>query len=160
MLYRQGAAADRILFVISGHVEITTTTTDGTSSRVAVLGPGNHCGDLRLTVGERRAESAIALDDCVVRSLSRQAITAGLTGLLDRTAAERQIVESLLRTGPGTREGLLSRLPGMEPATFATSLALLMQDGAVRESDGVISAVLTRAGRTGSRHILDRLGDL
>lgn len=160
LLYRQGAPADRILFIISGHVEITTSSADGGSNRVAVLGPGNHCGDLRLTVGERRAESASALDDCVVRSLSRQAITAGLTGLLDRTPAERQIVETLLRSGPGTRTDLLARLPGMEPTTFATSLALLMQDGAARDNDGVISAVLQRTGRTGSRHILDRLGDL
>jgi len=44
--------------------------------------PGNHCGDLRLTVGETRAESVWALTPLVLRSLSREAITAGITGLL------------------------------------------------------------------------------
>lgn len=160
LIYRQGSPSDRILFIISGHVEITTDAPDGGTQRVAVLGPGNHCGDLRLTVGERRAENALALDDCVVRSLSRQAITAGLTGLLDRTPAERRLIESLLRVGPGTREALRERIPDMDAATFASSLALLLQDGAVRETDGQVSAVLQRSSKSGARAVLDRLGDL
>lgn len=160
LIYRQGSPADRIVFVISGHVEITTTSRDGSTQRVAVLGPGNHCGDLRLATGELRAENAVALDDCVVRSLSRQAIQAGLTGLLDRTPAERRIVESLLRLGPGTTAELQERLAGMDPAAFASSLALLVRDGAVRQDGEVVSAVLQRSSKAGARELLDRLGDL
>lgn len=160
LLYRQGAAADRILFIVSGHVEIAVSTPDGGMDRVAVLGPGNHCGDLRLTVGERRAESAIALDDCVVRSLSRQAIAAGITGLLDRTPSERQIMDSLLRRGPATRQELHARLSEMDDSAFAASLALLMSDEAVREADGVISAVLQRHTRRGAQDLLDKIIDL
>ena len=160
LIYREGAPSDRIVFIISGHVEITTNTADGSARRVAVLGPGNHCGDLRLTVGERRAESAVALDDCVVRSLSRQAIAAGLTGLLDRTASERRIIESLLRDGPGTAAEVGERLPGIDDATFASSLALLVRDGAVRNAGGILSVVLQRSAKTGARDLLDRLGDM
>jgi ABC-type multidrug transport system fused ATPase/permease subunit len=160
LIYRQGSPADRILFVISGHVEITTTTASGRSQRVAVLGPGNHCGDLRLTAGEVRAENALALDDCVVRSLSRQAITAGLTGLLDRSAVERRLIESLLRDGPATRLALQDRLADVDDASFASSIALLAHDGAIRDDDGVLSAVLKRSAKTGARDLLDRLGDL
>ena len=159
LLYRQGAAADRILFIVSGHVEIAVTSPGGEMGRVAVLGPGNHCGDLRLTVGERRAENAIALDDCIVRSLSRQAIAAGITGMLDRTPAERQIVESLLRQGPATQEELRSRLADLDDTVFAGSLALLLSDEAVREADGVISVVLQRQTRKGSSDLLDKLMD-
>ena len=160
LIYREGSPADRILFIISGHVEITTAAIHGGTKRVAVLGPGNHCGDLRLTAGEVRAENALALDDCVVRSLSRQAITAGLTGLLDRSAVERLIVESLLRVGPATRAQLQERLPQVDHAALASSLALLGQDGAIREDEGVLSAVLRRSAKTGARDLLDRLGDL
>ena len=160
LIYRQGSPADRILFIISGHVEITTSSAHGGTQRVAVLGPGNHCGDLRLTAGEVRAENALALDDCVVRSLSRQAITAGLTGLLDRSAVERRIVESLLRAGPATRSELRERLPHVDEAAFASSIALLTQDGAIRDDDGVVTAVLQRSAKTGARDLLDRLGDL
>jgi CRP-like cAMP-binding protein len=160
LIYRQGSPADRILFIISGHVEITTSTAHGGTQRVAVLGPGNHCGDLRLTAGEVRAENALALDDCVVRSLSRQAITAGLTGLLDRSAVERRIIESLLRVGPATRAELRDRLPDVDGTAFASSISLLTQDGAIRDDDGVVSAVLQRSAKTGTRDLLDRLGDL
>jgi ABC-type multidrug transport system fused ATPase/permease subunit/CRP-like cAMP-binding protein len=160
LIYRQGSPADRILFIISGHVEITTSTAGGQGHRVAVLGPGNHCGDLRLTVGEQRGENAFALDDCVVRSLSREAISAGLTGLLDRTPTERRIIESILRNGSATREELAERLGDVDAAVLATSLALLTQDGALTDRNGVLSAVLKRAGKSGAADLLDRIGGL
>jgi CRP-like cAMP-binding protein len=125
-----------------------------------VLGPGNHCGDLSLTVGETRAESVWAVTPLVVRSLSREAITAGLTGLLDRTATERRIVTSILRSGPGTADELRERLPDVTPRLFDSSLALLVKDGAVRESGGVLSAVQRRQAKAGAAALLDRLGDL
>ena len=159
-VYRQGAPADRLLFIISGQVAVTVTDGEGRERRTAVLGPGNHCGDLSLTVGETRAESAWALSPLVVRSLSREAITAGLTGLLDRTPTERRIVTSILRSGPATAEELRERLPDVEPRLFESSLALLLKDGAVRDSDGVLSAVQRRQVKAGTSALLDRLGDL
>ena len=160
VIYRQGSPADRIVFTISGHVEITTSAQDGSQRRVAILGPGNHCGDLRLTVGERRAESAYALDDCVVRSLSRDAIAAGLTGLLDRTPIERRVVAAILRSGPATVEQLHERMPDLEPARISTAVALLRQDGALRARDDVLTVVQRRTVKSGTGPILDRLGEL
>lgn len=159
-VYRQGAPADRLLFIISGQVAVTVTDVEGRERRTAVLGPGNHCGDLSLTVGETRAESAWALTPLVVRSLSREAITAGLTGLLDRTPTERRIVTSILRSGPATAAELRERLPDVEPRLFDSSLALLLKDGAVRDADGVLSAVQRRQVKAGTSALLDRLGDL
>jgi ABC-type multidrug transport system fused ATPase/permease subunit/CRP-like cAMP-binding protein len=159
-VYRQGAPADRILFIISGQAAVTVTDREGRERRTAVLGPGNHCGDLSLTVGETRAESVWAVTPLVVRSLSREAITAGLTGLLDRTATERRIVTSILRSGPGTADELRERLPDVTPRLFDSSLALLVKDGAVRESGGVLSAVQRRQAKAGAAALLDRLGDL
>jgi CRP-like cAMP-binding protein len=54
-IYREGAPADRIIFTVSGQIEIHATDLTGVERRVAVMGPGNHCGDLRLTPGELRA---------------------------------------------------------------------------------------------------------
>ena len=109
--------------------------------------PGNHCGDLRLTVGETRAESVWALTPLVVRSLSREAITAGITGLLDRTPTERRMVTSILRSGSGTVEELRLRLPDIDSRLFDSSLALLLKDGAVSELDGILSAVQKAADK-------------
>jgi ATP-binding cassette, subfamily C, bacterial len=158
VIYRQGDLSDRIFFVVSGRVEISVLEGEALR-RVAVIGPGNHCGDLRLTVGERRAESARAVDTCVVRSLSRGAISAGLTGLLDRTPTERQLVTSLLRNGPSSVAELQGLLPAVDPDEITRSIALLMQDGAVRELDDVIHVVVERSGRRGSKDLWDRIGE-
>ena len=48
----------------------------------------------------------------------------------------------------------------MDDSAFAASLALLMSDEAVREADGVISAVLQRHTRRGAQDLLDKIIDL
>jgi len=111
VIYRQGEPANRVFFIISGRVEILSADADGEAKRVAILGAGNHCGDLTLSVGERRAETAVAAEECVIRTLSRDAISVGMVGMLDRTPAERKILAVLLRQGPATSQELAQRLP-------------------------------------------------
>ena len=159
-IYREGAPADRIIFTISGQIEIQTSDAMGNTRRVAVLGPGNHCGDPRLAVGERRAESAVAIDSSVVRSLSREAISAGMMGLLDRTPAERRIVASILKEGPGTAAEVEARLPDIDAALVASSIAMLSNDGALRTSGDVLYVVQKRSVKSGAAKLFDRLGDL
>ena len=159
-IYRQGDPADRIVFTISGRVEITAQDATGQERRVAVVGPGNHCGDLRLTVGERRAESTHALDHAVVRSLSREAVSVGILGLLDRTPTERRIIASLLRHGSGTSDEIVRRMPDIDRELITSSLALLTRDSAIREHDGILSVVHQRRKKPGSGALMDRLRDL
>jgi ABC-type multidrug transport system fused ATPase/permease subunit len=160
VIYTEGDVADRIVFTISGRVEITATDASGESRRVAVLGPGDYCGDLRLTAGERRAETARALDDCVVRTLSREAISAGLAGMLERTPTERRLLTSILREGPASEDELVERLPVLDPTEVSSALALLMRDGAIVQADGAYSLAHIRTTHRRAESILDRLGDL
>lgn len=160
ILYREGAPADRIIFTISGKVEILASDSTGRDRRVAVLGPGNHCGDLRLTPGEVRAETAIALEDCIVRSLSREAISAGMSGLLDRTATERRIVSVILRNGPSTIIELRAHLTDVDPAAVASAVSLLESDGAIVADGERYRTVQKRATKSGAADILDRIGGL
>lgn len=163
MIYRQGDPADRIVFTISGQVEITTDDGTGPPRRVAVLGPGNHCGDQRLTAGQVRAESAHAIDDCVVRSLSRTAINAGMAGLLDRTPVERRIMTRALRNGPFTRYDLTQDSDGLahlSDVEIDGALALLIRDGALRLDNDTFRVVHQKQRRSGASDILDRLSGL
>lgn len=160
IVYRQGDPADRIIFIVAGRLEILASEADGQARRVAVLGPGNHCGDLRLTVGERRAETVRCLDSAVVRSLSREAISAGMMGLLDRTSAERRIVTALLRSGPGTEEEVRARLPDLDDGEFDAALALLVRDGAIARRGDELTTVHRRTTKAGAAAILDRIGGL
>lgn len=158
-IYRQGAPADRTYFIISGHVEITVADAGRAAQRVAVLGQGMHCGDLRLSPGEQRAESARALNDCVVRSLSREAISAGLYDLLEQPPAQRRIMLALLRHGPATEEGLRNLVPDVPDDEFTAALdALAGTTSLVRDGDRWRVATSARRRRRGASDIHARLG--
>jgi len=160
ILYREGAPADRIIFTVSGKIEIIASDSGGRARRVALIGPGNHCGDLRLTTGEVRAETAIAIEDTVVRSLSREAISVGMAGLLDRSPTERRVVSAILRAGPSTIDELRTLLVDLDEASINSALALLTRDGALVEESGRYRTVHKRVTKTGASDILDRLADL
>lgn len=160
MIYREGDDADRVLFAIAGRIEISTTDSEGKQRRVAVLGPGNHCGDLRLARGDKRAETAIALESCIVRALSREALAAGMSGALDREPDERRIVTTILRNGPATRDELCTQLPDLAPEALDAALAVLIRDAALVDSGGTYSMIMTRTAKRGSAGVLDRLGGL
>lgn len=157
-IYRGGELADRIVFLISGRIEVNVNDKDGDAHRVAVIGPGAHCGDLRLTVGERRTESAIALENCVVRTLSREAIAVGVTGLLDRSPVERKIVAALLRNGPSSEIELIPLLPGISPDQTKKAFALLLSDGAIAQENGKYRVQQKRAVKSGTDSLFDLLG--
>lgn len=159
-IYREGDEADRVLFAISGRIEISTTDSEGKQRRVAVLGPGNHCGDLRLAQGEKRAETATALESCIVRALSREALAAGMSGALDREPDERRIVTAILRNGPATRDEICALIPDLAPEAIDTALEALIRDAGLVEADGAYSMVMTRSAKRGSASVLDRLGGL
>jgi CRP-like cAMP-binding protein len=145
-IYRQGEPADRIVFIMSGRVEIMTETDGADRRRVAVIGQGNHCGDLRLTPGERRAESAYAMDTCIIRSLSREALSAGMAGLLDRSPTQRRVVTCLL--------------PDLGEAAITAALTELHDEGALRLREGIYSVVMRKSAKKGSADLLDRLSGL
>lgn len=159
-IYREGDEADRVVFAISGRIEISTTDSEGKQRRVAVLGPGNHCGDLRLARGDRRAETAIALENCIVRALSREALAAGMSGALDREPDERRIVTAILRNGPATRDEISALIPDLGLEAIDTALEALIRDAGLVETDGAYSMVMTRTAKRGSASVLDRLGGL
>ncbi len=133
-IYREGAPADRIIFTVSGQIEIRATDLTGVERRVAVMGPGNHCGDLRLTPGELRAETAVAIDNC--------------------------IVSAILRTGLSTLDELRVLLADIDESDIDSALTLLKSDGAIAEESGRFRTVQTRAAKTGVADILDKIGGL
>lgn len=155
VIYRQGDPADRVLFIISGHVEVSVD-----DRRVATLGPGNHCGDLTLSSSQARAETAVAVDDCVVRSLSRYAFASGIMGWTSRPRTQRRVVAEVLRTGGCTTAELATRL-GEDPVALEESVAALVRDGVLRtDGDMLKVASWRRTPNRGAAHLHDRLLDL
>ena len=98
------------------------------------------------------------------RSVRAAALGLAMLGVViqgcSQSTTERRIVTSILRSGPATAAELRDRLPDVGTRLFESSLALLLKDGAVRDSDGVLSAVQRRQVKAGTSALLDRLGDL
>ena len=132
-IYREGAPADRVVFVVSGRVEIVGGFGLEQQRRVAVIEPGNACGDLRLTVNERRAETARAIDLVVVRTIGRAVWEAGMGGLLRSDPTERRVLAAILRRGALTLDELISDLPDDGEETVASTVGALLRDGALRQ---------------------------
>lgn len=158
-LYREGSPADKVFFIVSGAVELSSAGPDGVPRRLAVLGAGNHCGDLRLSPDERRAETARTLAETVVRTLTRADVSAGIAGVLDLPLTQRRVIRMLLRNGPSGRTELAEHLPELAPEALAAALAELAGAGRIIEGEGLWSPVHMRRRRPRTGSVLDRLGD-
>lgn len=132
-IYREGAPADRMVFVVSGRVEVLSGAGTPAERRLAVIGPGNACGDLRLTPDERRAETARAIDLVVVRTIGRAVWEAGMGGLLLSDPVERRVLATVLRLGQLTPDELAVRVPDTSEADVRAAIGSLLRDGALRQ---------------------------
>lgn len=132
-IYREGAPADRMVFVVSGRVEVLVGAGSESERRLAVIGPGNACGDLRLTPDERRAETARAIDLVVVRTIGRAVWEAGLGGILHSDPTERRVLATVLRRGNLSADELVEHLPDSNEADVRAAIGTLLRDGALRQ---------------------------
>ena len=71
-LFHHGDVADCMYLIESGRLAVQTTTSDGDTAIVRVIGPGHVVGELALLVdGMRRTGSVVALGASVVRVVHR-----------------------------------------------------------------------------------------
>jgi CRP-like cAMP-binding protein len=158
LIYREGAPADRVVFIVSGQVEIVAGAGTHDERRLALLGPGNACGDLRLTGVQRRAETARAVDVVVVRTIGLAVWEAGANGLLRPDPTERRVLATVMKRGGLDRDQLTDELPGTDPAAVDAAIAELLREGALRQRVSgqlVVGTTTRRAIR--STAVLDML---
>jgi|tagenome__1003787_1003787.scaffolds.fasta_scaffold20981090_2 alkyl hydroperoxide reductase subunit AhpC len=73
MVIAEGNVADRVFVITSGEVEVLRRRGDGAPEVVAVLGPGEHFGEVGLLLEARRNASVRALTDLQLLALDRDA---------------------------------------------------------------------------------------
>jgi CRP/FNR family transcriptional regulator, cyclic AMP receptor protein len=76
VLFRQGDESNSIHLIVSGHLEVTISTSDGASNTLTVLGPGAWFGDLAMARGpipQPRMATIRALDTAQNLILSQTA---------------------------------------------------------------------------------------
>jgi CRP-like cAMP-binding protein len=78
VIFSVGQAADRMVALLSGAIRISLASQDGRDIVLAILGPGDVCGEIALLDGGERTTDARAATDCTVVMLERHEVLAHL----------------------------------------------------------------------------------
>lgn len=112
-LFLEGEPGDTMFLVIEGKLKLGQTSKDGRESLLAVLGPGEMCGELSLFDPGPRTSTATALTDAIVLSLGQEQLKPWLTGRPELAAALLQaLARRLRRTNEAMADLVFSDVPG------------------------------------------------
>jgi len=75
-IFLMGSPGDSMLAVLSGTIRISVPSSDGKEVVLAILGPGEICGEIALLDGKERTADARAATDCSVVVLERRDVLA------------------------------------------------------------------------------------
>lgn len=70
-VFREQEDTKGLYLIHSGRLEISKSTPDGWKQTLAVLGPGNFCGELSIFEKKSHTATALALEDSTVYLISR-----------------------------------------------------------------------------------------
>ena len=71
IVYSQGDPADSVFYVASGKVKVTVVSELGKEAVVAILQPGNFCGEECLTGHKLRVSTVKALTECTLIKMAK-----------------------------------------------------------------------------------------
>jgi len=91
-IFRQGDPGDSLHVVIEGSVRITVLSPTGEEATLALLGPGESCGELSLVDGRPRSASAIASQETKTLVVARNDFLGWLS---ERPRAALALLETL-----------------------------------------------------------------
>ena len=77
-IFQMGSPGDDMVAVVSGTIRISVPSPDGKEIVLAILGPGDICGEIALLDGKERSADANAATDCSVVVLERRDVLAFL----------------------------------------------------------------------------------
>jgi len=78
IVYSQGEPADSVFYIVSGKVKVTVVSEGGKEAVVAILQPGQFCGEECLTGHQLRMSTVKVLTDCHLVKMPKAAVMAAL----------------------------------------------------------------------------------
>jgi CRP/FNR family cyclic AMP-dependent transcriptional regulator len=138
IVYSQGDTADCILYVRAGTVKVTVASEAGKEAVVAILQPGDFCGEDCLTGHRLRAATVRALTECVLTRLPKARIIRALrddaefSGLFTTYLVERNI---------RMQEDLVDQLLNSTEKRLARLLLILANYGKQDRPDPIIPKI-------------------
>src|ERR1041385_7639718 len=97
-IFLMGSPGDDMVAVVSGTIRISVPSPDGKEIVLAILGPGEICGEIALLDGKERTADARAATDCSVVVLERRDVLAFFTQYPDAWTKLIDVLCERLRT--------------------------------------------------------------
>jgi CRP/FNR family transcriptional regulator, cyclic AMP receptor protein len=138
-VFSQGEAADSVFFIEEGKVKVTVVSEQGKEAVIAVLGPGQFCGEGCLLAGQpRRMATATAMTECEIMRLEK---TAVVQVMHDEPAFAKLFVSHLLARTIRVEEDLVDQLFNSSEKRLARALLLLANFGKEGRPEPIIAKV-------------------
>jgi CRP/FNR family cyclic AMP-dependent transcriptional regulator len=77
-IFTQGDAADTVFYIQKGKVRLTVVSAKGKEATIAILNPGDFCGEGGLAGQPLRMGSAVAMTDCELMRIDKKAMMLAL----------------------------------------------------------------------------------
>ncbi len=138
VVFTQGDAADSVFYIQKGKVKIFVISQRGKEAVVAILGPGDFCGEGCLAGQKRRVATAVAMTDCDVMQIEKAVMLRVLHQ--EQAFSELFLAHLLVRT-IRVEEDLVDQLFNSSEKRLARALLLLANYGKEGKPETIIAKV-------------------
>ena len=138
IVFSQGAPADAVFYIQKGKIKITVISEHGKEAVVALLGPGDFCGEGCLAGQPLRMSTAVAMTECVATRLEKAAI---IRTLHDEPAFSEMFLSYVLSRIIRVEEDLVDQLFNSSEKRLARLLLLLANFGKESLPEPVIASI-------------------
>jgi CRP/FNR family transcriptional regulator, cyclic AMP receptor protein len=125
-IFEQGDAADAVFYIQKGNVKLTVLSEHGKEAVVGILEPGQFFGEGCLNGHPLRIASTTAMEECVITSISKEAMIATLH---DEPKFSEMFMAYLLTRNSRVEEDLIDQLFNSSERRLARLLLLLAHFG-------------------------------
>jgi CRP/FNR family transcriptional regulator, cyclic AMP receptor protein len=125
-VFVQGDIADTVFYIQKGKIKLTVISEHDKEAVVGILGPGQFFGEGCMNGHALRIATTTAMEDCVITSITKQAMTAALH---EQPAFSELFVAYLLTRNSRIEEDLIDQLFNSSERRLARMLLLLANFG-------------------------------
>jgi CRP/FNR family cyclic AMP-dependent transcriptional regulator len=138
IIFSQGEAADSIFYINKGKVKLTVLSEQRKEAVVALLGPGDFCGEGCLAGQPRRMATAAAMTKCLITRLDKASM---IRVLHDELNVSEKFMAHLLARNIRVEADLVDQLFNSSEKRLARMLLLLANFGKEGKPEPVIAKV-------------------
>jgi CRP/FNR family cyclic AMP-dependent transcriptional regulator len=137
-IFVQSDDADSVFYIHKGKVKITVLSEHGKEAVIAILGKDEFCGEGCLAGQTRRIATAMAMNECEIMRLEKQAI---IRTLHEEPTFSEMFVAHLLARTIRVEEDLVDQLFNSSEKRLARALLLLANFGKEGKPETIIAKV-------------------